>query len=69
MKELSQRTARALSLFFMLTLLTPLAAQPEGATERYPRGNYLSPMPMPIALSGSFGSIRSRHFQADIRAP
>lgn len=64
MKELSQRTARALSLFFMLTLLTPLAAQPEGATERYPRGNYLTPMPMPIALSGSFGSIRSRHFHS-----
>ena len=64
MKRLSRRTARALSLFFMLTLFTPIAAQQDGTAERFPRGDYISPMPMPIALSGSFGSIRSRHFHS-----
>ena len=45
---------------------TPLLAQSTKILERkqYPKGDYISPMQAPITLSGSFGSVRKRHFHA-----
>ncbi len=68
MRKPLQRKAYTLSLFLVLTVvstLLQLSTHAQSTGKRlYPRGNYISPMPMPIALSGSFGSIRSRHFHS-----
>ena len=68
MRKPLQRKACTLSLFLVLTFvstLLQLSTHAQSTGKRlYPRGNYISPMPMPIALSGSFGSIRSRHFHS-----
>lgn len=45
---------------------SPLLAQhtPPLRRDQYPKGSYISPMEAPIMLSGSFGSLRKRHFHA-----
>ena len=55
--------------FFVVMLLvfsSPLFSQSTKILERsqYPKGTYISPMQAPIMLSGSFGSVRRRHFHA-----
>lgn len=57
------------SPFFLAALLLfslPLYSQSAKILERkaYPKGAYISPMQEPIMLSGSFGSVRKRHFHA-----
>lgn len=54
------------SLLWLLLLCgpRPVAAQDKFARERYPIMDVTMPLDTPLALSGSFGEVRGRHFHA-----
>lgn len=55
----------ALLLGLLLTHITGLIlAQDKFSRERYPLMNVVMPLDTPLALSGSFGEVRGRHFHA-----
>lgn len=50
---------------FILLSLTLYAQSSKVLTRgQYPKGNFITPLEPPLALSGSFGSVRRRHFHA-----
>ncbi len=54
-----------LLLFSLIPSLVYAQQQPKLlARKQYPRGNFIPPIPPPLALSGSFGSVRKRHFHS-----
>ena len=53
------KTRNTLLIFFLFSLLI-------NAQENYNKNDFISPLDIPLVLSGTFGEIRTNHFHAGI---